>query len=46
MVLIKLGYKVTTVASGEEAVDYMKHNTVDLLVPNMIMDLELTNKSA
>jgi CheY-like chemotaxis protein len=34
----KLGYSVATVSSGEEAVDYMKDNSVDLLVLDMIMD--------
>ena len=37
-VLNKLGYSVTTVSSGEEAVDYMKDNSADLLVLDMIMD--------
>jgi CheY-like chemotaxis protein/nitrogen-specific signal transduction histidine kinase len=36
--LNKLGYSVTTVASGEEAVDYMRSNAADLLVLDMIMD--------
>ncbi len=36
--LSKLGYSVASVSSGEEAVDYMKHNSVDLLVLDMIMD--------
>jgi PAS domain S-box-containing protein len=36
--LSKLGYSVASVPSGEEAVDYMKHNSVDLLVLDMIMD--------
>ncbi|MDY6792283.1 MAG: ATP-binding protein [Thermodesulfobacteriota bacterium] len=36
--LKKLGYSVTTVASGEEAVDYMKNNSSDLVVLDMIMD--------
>ena len=36
--LEKLGYSVATVSSGEEAVDYMKDNSVDLLVLDMIMD--------
>jgi CheY-like chemotaxis protein len=36
--LKKLGYSVTQVSSGEEAVDYMKKNSVDLLVLDMIMD--------
>jgi signal transduction histidine kinase/ActR/RegA family two-component response regulator len=37
-ILTKLGYKVTSVSSGEEAVEYIKHNPVDLLVLDMIMD--------
>ena len=37
-ILKKLGYSVTTVSSGEEAVDYMKGNSADLLVLDMIMD--------
>ena len=37
-ILIKLGYSVTSVASGEEAVDYMKDNTTDLLILDMIME--------
>jgi PAS domain S-box-containing protein len=36
--LEKLGYAVTTAASGEEAVDYMQHHGADLLVLDMIMD--------
>ena len=37
-ILKKLGYSVTTVASGEEAVDYLKDNSADLLILDMIMD--------
>ena len=37
--LKKLGYSVTSVASGEEAVDYMKNNTTDLVILDMIMNL-------
>jgi len=37
-ILKKLGYAVTSVSSGEEAVDYMKANSADLLVLDMIMD--------
>jgi len=37
-ILKKLGYSVTTVSSGEEAVDYLKDNSADLLVLDMIMD--------
>ena len=36
--LKKLGYSVTTVSNGEEAVEYMKNNSVDLIVLDMIMD--------
>ncbi|HUU41607.1 MAG TPA: ATP-binding protein, partial [Desulfatiglandales bacterium] len=36
--LKKLGYSVTSVSSGEEAVDYMKNNSADLLILDMIMD--------
>ena len=36
--LEKLGYSVTSVSSGEEAIDYMKDNSADLLVLDMIMD--------
>jgi len=38
VMLKKLGYSVTTVSSGEEAVEYMKDNLADLLVLDMIMD--------
>jgi len=33
-----LGYKTKAVCSGEEAVEYLKENTVDLLLLDMIMD--------
>jgi PAS domain S-box-containing protein len=36
--LEKLGYVVTTVASGEEAVKYLVDHSVDLIVLDMIMD--------
>jgi PAS domain S-box-containing protein len=36
--LEKLGYTVTTVASGEEAVEYLRKHTIDLLVLDMIME--------
>ncbi len=36
--LDKLGYKTKAVSSGEEAVEYLKENTVDLLLLDMIMD--------
>ena len=37
-ILSELGYLVTSVASGEKAVEYLKDNSVDLLVLDMIMD--------
>jgi len=36
--LRELGYSVVSVSSGEEAVEYLKTNKVDLLVLDMIMD--------
>ena len=33
-----LGYFATSVSSGEEAVGYIKNNSADLLVLDMIMD--------
>jgi PAS domain S-box-containing protein len=36
--LDKLGYKSKAVSSGEEAVQYVKENAVDLLLLDMIMD--------
>jgi len=36
--LRKLGYSVTTVSNGEEAVAYMKNNSADLILLDMIMD--------
>jgi two-component system cell cycle sensor histidine kinase/response regulator CckA len=36
--LKRLGYRVTAVSSGKEAVEYMKDHTADLLVLDMIMD--------
>jgi PAS domain S-box-containing protein len=37
-ILHKLNYAVTSVSSGEEAVDYLKNNSADVLVLDMIMD--------
>ena len=37
-ILNKLGYSVTSVSSGEEAVDFMNRSSADLLVLDMIMD--------
>ena len=36
--LTKLGYFVTAVSSGEEAIEYMKDSSADLMVLDMIMD--------
>ena len=36
--LRRLGYSVVSVSSGEEAVDYMKEHSADLLVLDMIME--------
>ncbi len=33
-----IGYKAKAVSSGEEAVEYLKENTVDLILLDMIMD--------
>ena len=38
MLLTKLGYSVTGVSSGEEAIEYMKTKSADLLILDMIMD--------
>ncbi|MCK4388680.1 MAG: PAS domain S-box protein [Desulfobacterales bacterium] len=37
-ILKKLGYSVTSVSNGEEAVNYLRDNSADLLVLDMIMD--------
>ncbi len=37
-ILKKLGYSVASVSSGENAVEYVKNNSADLLVLDMIMD--------
>ncbi len=37
-ILNRLGYSVTTVSSGEEAAEYMKNHSADLLLLDMIMD--------
>ncbi|MHB8908132.1 MAG: response regulator [Syntrophales bacterium] len=36
--LTRLGYRAAAVSSGEEALDYLKTNRVDLIVLDMIMD--------
>ena len=33
-----MNYSVTSTASGEQAVDYMKENSADLIILDMIMD--------
>ena len=38
MMLTKLNYNVVSVSSGEEAVEYLKQNAVDLVILDMIMD--------
>ncbi len=38
LMLNKLGYSVNAVPSGEKAVEYIKSNTADLIVLDMIMD--------
>jgi PAS domain S-box-containing protein len=38
VMLKKLSYSVVAVSSGEKAIDYMKDNSADLLVLDMIMD--------
>ena len=37
-ILKKMGYKVISLASGEEAILYMQENSADLLILDMIMD--------
>jgi two-component system, cell cycle sensor histidine kinase and response regulator CckA len=36
--LEKLGYKVNSVSSGEEAIEYLKNHSVDLLILDMILE--------
>ncbi|HEX7534318.1 MAG TPA: response regulator [Syntrophales bacterium] len=36
--LMRLGYRVEAVCSGEEAISYLKSNKADLIVLDMIMD--------
>lgn len=38
MILTKLGYEVTAVSSGEEAIEHMKDHRADLMILDMIMD--------
>jgi len=37
-ILRELGYSVTAVSSGEEAIEFFNHNSADLLILDMIMD--------
>jgi len=37
-ILAQLGYSVDTVSSGEAAVEYMKNNSVELMILDMIME--------
>jgi PAS domain S-box-containing protein len=37
-ILTRLGYAVVTAASGEEAIQYLQHNCVDMVLLDMIMD--------
>jgi len=37
-ILGKLGYSVKSVSSGEEAIEFLKQHTVDLVILDMIMD--------
>jgi CheY-like chemotaxis protein len=38
MLLNRLGYSVTAVSSGEEAVEFMTHHDAELLILDMIME--------
>lgn len=42
--LTTLGYKAKAVNSGEEAVEYLKENTVDLVLLDMIMDPGISDR--
>ncbi|MEA3387078.1 MAG: response regulator [Patescibacteria group bacterium] len=42
--LISLGYEVNAVASGEKAIEYLKENSVDLLLLDMVMDPGLNGR--
>ncbi len=45
-ILISLGYEVNAVSSGEKAIEYMKENSVDLLLLDMIMDPGINGRQA
>jgi DNA-binding NtrC family response regulator len=38
MMLQHLGYSVKTVSNGEDAVDFIKNNSVDIVILDMVMD--------
>ncbi len=38
MILTRLNYSVTAVPSGEEAIEYLRENTADLVILDMVMD--------
>lgn len=38
IILKQLGYLVTSVSSGEEAIEYLKSTSADLIILDMIMD--------
>ncbi len=42
--LARLGYQTNAVCSGEEALEYLKENTVDLILLDMIMDPGLNGR--
>ncbi len=42
--LKRLGYNITTVPSGEEAINYLQDHTVDLLILDMIMTPEMNGR--
>lgn len=41
VILTRLGYAVTTVSGGEEAVEYLMEHSADLLILDMIMDPQM-----
>ena len=44
--LRRLGYQVSSVSSGEEAIEYMKNNSADLILLDMIMDPGINGREA
>lgn len=43
-ILLELGYEVSSVASGEEAIEFVKDNPVDLLIIDMLMEPGITGR--